>query len=258
MKTTKEKILCAGLGLVAGLMILPMTCNARGMGMGRGAGQGAGLSVSIDSLPYQELSSAEESGLLKMREEEKLARDVYQALFAKWGISVFSNIGASEQRHMDAVKALLDKYDRQDPVTDPTPGVFTDHELQQLYNTLVEQGSATMLAALQVGATIEDLDIKDLYDLLAQTDNTDIQFVYQNLVKGSRNHLRAFVSLLTANGDTYEAQFLSQEQIDAIVSSPKERGWVDADGNPVFGGGSGRGQRGRIGTQNGVRMLLTK
>ncbi len=256
MKTTKEKILCAGLGLVVGLMILPMTCNARGMGMGRGGGQGAGLSASIDSLPYQELSPEEESGLLKMREEEKLARDVYQALFAKWGITVFRNISTAEQRHMDAVKALLDKYGLQDPVTDPTPGVFTNPELQQLYDTLVQQGSVSMSAALQVGATIEDLDIKDLYDLLDQTDNTDIQLVYQNLAKGSRNHLRAFVSLLTANGDTYEAQFLSQEQIDAIVSSPRERGRIDADGNSVFG--SGRGRQGRNAAQNGVRLLLAK
>ena len=44
-----------------------------------------------------------------MREEEKLARDVYVALGDRWGLRVFENIARAEQRHMDAVVAQLDR-----------------------------------------------------------------------------------------------------------------------------------------------------
>jgi len=81
-----------------------------------------------------------------------------------------------------------------------------------------------------------------LYDFLEQADNTDIRIVYQNLVKGSRNHMRAFVSQLSMNGVTYDAQFLSAAQIDDIVASPRERGRVDENGVQVSGNGQGRGK----------------
>jgi hypothetical protein len=96
----------------------------------------------------------EELGLIKMREEEKLARDVYATLYDVWEMPIFSNISQSEQRHMNAVKVLIDKYDLVDPVTDSTVGVFTDPEFTWLYVLLVEQGSASLVDALIVGATI--------------------------------------------------------------------------------------------------------
>jgi len=143
---------------------------------------------------------------------------------------------------MDSVKVLLDKYGMTDPVTDSSSGVFTDPELQRLYNELLDQGRQSMVAALTVGATIEDLDIKDLYDLLAQTDNRDIQVVYQNLAKGSRNHMRAFVSQLSMRDAVYGAQFLTTAQVEDIITTPWERGRVDEHGVQVGGSGLGGGK----------------
>ena len=240
-----------GIGVLAvGLLVLPMNANAgRGMGGGGGKGGGGnfgaqtGLSGIIANLPYQELSKEERDGLIHMREEEKLARDVYLTLFEKWGLGIFSNIAKSEQRHIDAVKILLDKYGIDDPITDSTIGVFNSIEMQELYNSLIEKGSNSQTDALHVGATIEDLDIKDLYDFLEQTDNSDIKTVYQNLIKGSGNHLRAFVSRLSASGSSYEAQYLTPVEVDEIVNSPHERGAVDENGQRVAGGrGKGAGQ----------------
>ena len=251
----------SSLALIAAILLLPVDSDARGRKHGNGGGNGggqAGLSTIVASMPMQDLSFEEELGLSKMLEEEKLARDVYQVLYEKWNDRTFSQIARSEQKHMDAVQALFDKYSLVNPISDPGAGVFTDQKLQELYHSLVAKGEQSLVDAYQVGATIEDLDIKDLYDLLEQTDNSDIQMVYQNLVKGSRNHLRSFTYLLSLNDATYEAQFLTAEQISDIITAPRERGRVDENGVQVSGrSGSNSMQRG-AGAQASSRFLMTK
>ena len=138
------------------------------------------------------LTPEEAAGLTHMREEEKLARDVYQYLYQTWRLPVFNNIAASEQTHMDAIKTLLDRYQIADPAAGNAPGVFTSVDLQALYDRLVAQGSQSSAAALSVGVAIETLDISDLQTELALTTHSDIKTVYQNLLRGSQNHLRAF------------------------------------------------------------------
>lgn len=142
--------------------------------------------------PTTPLSSQEEADLRFMREEEKLARDVYTALYAEWQLPVFNNIAAAEQTHMDAVKVLLDRYGPSDPAAGKAAGVFTDPALQALYDDLVAQGRASVEAAIAVGILIEETDIADLEDSLAQTAHADISLVYNNLLRASNNHLAAF------------------------------------------------------------------
>ncbi|MGD9346867.1 MAG: DUF2202 domain-containing protein [Candidatus Aminicenantes bacterium] len=210
--------------------------NGKGKhGPGWGIGFNGGMAELINSLPHEDLSDKEVWGMTYMYEEEKLARDVYLTLYESWNIKILSNIANSEQRHMDALKLLLQKYDIPLPVVSDEVGFFSNNELQILYNELVSKGQAAPVEAVRVGATIEDLDIFDLKDYLNEADNADIRTVYQNLMKGSRNHLRAYVRHLSRYGETYEAQYLSQDEVDAIVSSPMERGLVDEDGNPIFG-----------------------
>lgn len=209
-------------------------------GKGRGAGQG-NMVLFHDEAAAQRLTEDEKKGLLHMYQEEKLARDVYTYLGNLYQLTVFENIAASEQRHMDAVVRLLAFYDI-DNAVDDTVGSFTDEEFASLYDTLVDRGETSSLDGLVVGATIEDLDIYDLQELIADTDNTAITRVYENLAKGSRNHMRAFIRLIEASGETYSPQFISTEEFEAIVSSPQERGPAGASR------GSGAG---RIGMRNG-------
>ena len=171
-----------------------------------------------------QLDVAEASGLIFMREEEKLARDVYARFYPLWNASLFANISSSEQEHFAAVGALLDRYRLDDPARQDMPGVFENPELQALYHQLVAQGGDTLLAALRVGALIEETDMIDLAEAIAATDQPDIVRVYENLLRGSRNHLRAFANAIEAQGVPYTAQLLTQEQVDAIVDSPMERG----------------------------------
>jgi hypothetical protein len=181
------------------------------------------LRSTIDQMPLAALSAEEAAGMLYMREEEKLARDVYHTFYEQWDLPIFSNIGSSEQTHTDAVKALIDKYGLEDPASSKA-GTFSNAQLQALYDTLVAEGSTSLQTALEVGAAIEEIDILDLQDYLAATDNEDIQLVYENLMKGSRNHLRSFVATLARQGVDYSPRYLSQVEYDAIVSSSIERG----------------------------------
>lgn len=147
--------------------------------------------ISMSIFAVSVLTPEEEEGILLMREEEKLARDVYAYLFDLWGINVFTNISDSEQKHTDTVAYLIELYDLEDPVL-PEVGVFSNPALQELYDSLIEQGSESLLSAIEVGIAIEELDIKDLEELISQTDNEIIIRVYENLLAGSENHLEAF------------------------------------------------------------------
>nr|WP_232500682.1 DUF2202 domain-containing protein [Methanococcus maripaludis] len=178
----------------------------------------------IGSYPVEELRQEEIDGLLLMREEEKLARDVYLELYDIWGQQIFLNIANSESTHTNAVKLLLDKYNLTDPVTNDTRGAFTNQDMAELYNTLVEKGSVSLVDALMVGATVEDLDISDLKKLNEISDNQDITAVYNNLEKGSRNHLRSFTRVIEQNGGIYEPQYISESEYNEIISSEMETG----------------------------------
>ena len=182
------------------------------------------LTSQLDMLALGSLSDAEIAGLMLMREEEKLARDVYTALYAEHGSNIFQNIADSEQSHTDAVLSLLERYALNDPVGDNALGIFTDVDLQQLYDTLVALGTPTLMDALFVGARIEELAIADIQRLIDEVvDNDDILLVYNNLLLGSRNHLRAFNRQIESNGWSYTPEYISQAAYDDIVNSPTER-----------------------------------
>lgn len=178
----------------------------------------------IASSPVENLDTSEREDLIYMREEEKLARDVYTTLGEKWNQQIFFNIANSEQTHTEAIRDLLDKYKLDDPVKNDVVGVFTNTDLAALYNELVEQGSVSLSAALTVGATIEDLDIRDLDTALSRTDNDDIAAVYQRLKAGSENHLRAFARQLTKAGEVYTPAYISEADYQTIVTANTTRG----------------------------------
>jgi hypothetical protein len=157
-----------------------------------------------------------------MREEEKLARDVYRSLVDR--SAAFVNIASSEQQHMDAMAVLLSRRGLADPVSGLADGAFATPAFQKLYTELVAQGSTSTQAALQVGATIEDLDLADLAEATAQSSDADVVLVYQNLAKGSRNHLRSFVSQLRVLGASYIPKYIDAQTFQSIVDSPIESG----------------------------------
>lgn len=188
---------------------------------------GAVTPVSAEESTVTEsvLSTSEADGLIFMREEEKLAHDVYVTLYAQWGLPLFQNIANSEATHMDAIGVLLNRYGLADPTAGNGVGEFTNPDLQELYDLLVAQGGRSLADALKVGAAIEEIDILDLQNRLAQTSSADIKLVYGNLMRGSENHLRAFTSTLQRQtGETYVPQYLDETSYNAIVSTAAQSG----------------------------------
>lgn len=201
-----------------------------------------GIQALFDDIEVVPLSAAEEAEVLYLREEEKLARDVYLTLAERWQLPIFSNIARAEQKHMDLVYRVIEIYGLVDPIADDTIGVFSNVDLGVLYDDYVVAGAEDLIAALTVGATIEEMDLADLYDLIEFTDNRHITLVAHNLAKGSRNHLRAFLRALTAQGETYTPQYLDQATFDAILEADMERRMsYDPDGEPVAACGAGVG-----------------
>ena len=170
----------------------------------------------------ESLSADEFAGLKFMREEEKLAHDVYVAMDALWSHRTFANIALSETTHTQAILSLLTKYGVDDPAAGKAAGVFEDPQLQALYDTLVKAGAASLVEGLKVGALIEETDIRDIVQRQALTDEADIVNVYRSLLCGSRNHLRAFNGALLDLGVTYSAQVITQQEWDAIADSTRE------------------------------------
>ena len=184
----------------------------------------------------------EKMHLFFMREEEKLARDVYQTLGTMYPDSViFGNIDDSEQIHMTTVKAMIEKYGYEDPNTNDNVGAYTGEDFgwyfTEKYNQLVERASISELEALYVGAFIEELDMMDINQCpqvivetddgindvsecgKVYTDNADVQRLYSSLLDGSDSHLEGYVNNIEKiiGEGNYQAQVLSQELVDAIL-----------------------------------------
>ncbi len=172
----------------------------------------------------ESLTDVEVEGIMFMREEEKLAYDVYTTFAGMYGQPIFSNIASAEAQHMSAVLGLIEAYDLDDPVDDSPIGTFADQKLQDLYDDLIEQGSVDLVAALEVGAVIEEVDILDLEKYLGETTNPDIIQVYENLLRGSENHLRAFVSQLESAGIDRSPVLMESEAYGTTLASEMQRG----------------------------------
>jgi len=192
------------------------------------------FTTSVDDLTETDIA-----GLMQMREEEKMARDVYNFFYETYGTPVFSQISKSENRHSESVLSLINHFGLTDPATTEA-GVYANSDIQALYNQLTAAGSSNELA-LSTGAFIEEYDIADLQKLLAETKNADIIMVYANLERGSENHLKAFATTLLNYGVTYGPQILTSEVYAGILSSTNSQGK----------GNNGKGNRGNTGANAG-------
>ncbi|WP_346858968.1 DUF2202 domain-containing protein [uncultured Draconibacterium sp.] len=184
------------------------------------------------------LSEEEVVGLMEMREEEKLARDVYIYFYETYEYFVFNNISKSEDAHSRAVAYLIDGFGLADPALEGI-GEFNDDLFTTLYASLTEQGSTSLADALKVGAFIEEYDIADLERLLETTENESIKRVYANLLRGSKFHLKAYTAALNRLGEAYEPTVISQDYYDEIIAGDDDTDDNTEDTDDTFVPGTG-------------------
>jgi hypothetical protein len=127
-----------------------------------------------------------------MIEEEKMARDLYDAFADQTGSVVFDRISDSEQRHLDSLLLVAQKAGIDLTAVSTTAGVFTNTAIQSLYDTLLAQGSVSLDAAYGVGVLVEQTDIADLQVYSADTSIGIVGTIYGHLETGSEHHLAAF------------------------------------------------------------------
>ncbi len=197
----------------------------------------AGMLAAFSPLPLAPtvLTDAEAEGLAFMREEEKLAHDLYAAMADLYGPPVFANLAHSESMHMDAMLTLLSVYDLPDPAAGKRAGEFTDATLQALYDELLARARTSSEEALRVAAQVEETDILDLQARLAQNDQAEIAQVYRQLLQASGMHLRSFaLQIERQTGSEYEPELLDASAFASLVDGAQA-------------GGNGAGMRGRRG-----------
>lgn len=152
----------------------------------------SGLTVSAaEAKTSKAITTAMASKLKYLIQEEKLAYDLYVAIYKETGIRQFSNISRSELQHMAAVETLLTKYGIKNPVTNLEPGEFTDPELQKAYDDLLGSVTSTQ-SALEVGIAVERLDIKDIEKMLDKKMPSTVKTTLTQLLNASYQHLNAF------------------------------------------------------------------
>lgn len=178
------------------------------------------LSLSSTSCTKaQKISSAEKDNLVFMIEEEKMARDVYRQLYLQTNIQAFQNIAYAEQRHMDRIAGLLESTNIENPVTNMQEGKFKNTAIRDLYQKLIDQASVSEIEALKTAAWVEEKDIQDLRKAIDASINKQNIQTYQRLEQASQKHLNAFVGHLQQRGVVYQAQVLTDEEVETILNT---------------------------------------
>jgi hypothetical protein len=179
------------------------TDNGAGVGNGRGAGGGAGNghgpgagdgTCDLLTITAAEgtLTDAQRTTLASLAQEEQLAHDLYVAFADRYDTAVFDRIATAEQRHLDALRQLMQRYGVTDPTAGKAAGQFADPAARATYDRLLAEGAKSQAAALGVGKQVEQTDLDDLQRALTGLSAPDAQQVYTHLVAASRQHLTAF------------------------------------------------------------------
>jgi hypothetical protein len=151
---------------------------------------GCGHSTSsAQATSVAELTDDQKYALAYMWNEEKLAKDIYLALYDTWEgdtLTLYNIATQSETRHIETVEGLVEAYDinitNLDDYNDSyseaelralDAGEYAIAELQELYNTLYAEGNASEQEALQVGCKVEVKDIADLNESIAIAEGVD-------------------------------------------------------------------------------------
>lgn len=157
------------------------------------------LPAAVNAATADTTTGLTNAQLTEMREEERMARDLYTQLAKTSGSQIFTRIAASEQRHLDAVERLMTSQGMDADAAGSTVGTYAVPDLQKAYDGWLAEGRASDVAAYTVGTELEKQDIADL-EALDPKPGTTAERVVEALLNASEHHLAAFTKAV--NGDT--------------------------------------------------------
>ncbi|MDZ7671597.1 MAG: DUF2202 domain-containing protein [Halanaerobiales bacterium] len=126
-----------------------------------------------------------EEMLIYAIQDEYLARTEYDLIMNQYGVQrPFSNIIKAEEHHIELLKPLFEKYNISIPEDNSSEYVVLPEDIRE---------------ALQIGVNAEIDNIEMYESFLTKDIPADVAFVFEELKRGSENHLRAFKNSLNRN-----------------------------------------------------------
>jgi hypothetical protein len=155
------------------------------------ARDGAGLAAGTSQMAAGALTAAQRTELARLAEEEKLNHDLYTAFAKAYSLPLFENLAAAEANHLQALRALMDRYGIADPTAGKAAGVFASATVQAAYDRLPAQGKNGQQAALAAAQIVEKNTIARYSDALGGLNAPAAERVYSNLRAAETRHLAA-------------------------------------------------------------------
>lgn len=172
-------------------------------GPGNPAGNGTQLRVhdrdgTCARLPASgTLSVSQRAELASMAQNEKLAHDLYAQLYQAYHLRLFSNLGAAEAGHLQALRTLMARYGVTDPTAGQAAGHFSTPAVQAAYERLLAQARTSQQTALTVARNLERDAIARCTAALNGVTAPDARQVMQHLKAAETRHLAAVSDWIT-------------------------------------------------------------
>ena len=160
-------------------------------------------------------------------EDEYMAQGEYNAILDEYGaVNIYNNIVKAEKFHIEALTSFLVAKGLTVPVNDAETRVVLPESLQKSY---------------EIGIEAEINNIKMYEQFLKEDLSADVRYVFENLMKASKNHLNAFENAVDGN-------------IGSGNGTNAKMGQQNKDGSGLKGGNSGRtGLYQHLCNRNGTR-----
>ena len=179
-----------------------------------------------------ELDSAETETLVYLREFTKFKWDIFNVSSRvseeenPARHSMYVSLAAEAENHLNDLKLLLDYYGIEDPVPMPyeTTWAFGYNnalvtDLANLYLNFVVWEQHSEEEVLDLIAYIVEMSIIDLRQAILETENSYLIDTYSELQAGAYPQLLTLISVYHTDPFDYEAQLLSQEEVEEIIAA---------------------------------------
>lgn len=170
------------------------------------------------------LKKEEKWVLLFLLEEEKMIRDLSYKFSKQYEDKIFEDIYKAENSHIDPIQKIVRDYNLDDPSSDKDVGEFHNPQIQKFYDEFLEQGEKNKTFALKALLKALERNVSGLNKNINKTDKDGILFLFRNLKRSSKNHIRVLIDKIDSQGESYQPKHLSKAKFNSIKESEVDSG----------------------------------